>query len=85
MRRDPPAGVEHLDRRIGDVGFDQFADQTRRDRVEVIVQFDMVVGCHPAALPLAIGLGLGWKRHQRRPVDAVEEFPPAGAERASSR
>ena len=82
MRRDTVTGMEHLDRRVGDPGLDQLPDQPRGDRVEMPVQLNVVIGCHPAALPLGIGVGISRQRQQHRPVDAVEELPPAGAKLA---
>ena len=82
MRRDPVAGMAHLDGGVGDPGLEQFPDQPRWDRVEVPVQFDVVIGRDTAAFPLGIGVGIGWQRHQHRAVDAIEELPPAGAELA---
>ena len=82
MGRHALAGVEHLDRGVGDARLDHLADQPRRHRVEMPVHLDVVVGRHPAAPPLGIGVGLGRQRQQRRPVDRLEELPPAGAELA---
>jgi len=44
MGRGAPAGVEDLDRRVGDARLDDFPDQPRRRRrIEMAVHFDAIV------------------------------------------
>ncbi len=82
MGRDALAGVEDLDRRVGDARLDHLADQPRRHRVVMAVHLDVVVGRDPAAPPFGVGVGLRRQRQQRRPVDRLEELAAAGAELA---
>ena len=74
MGRDASAGMEDLDRRVGDARLDHLADQPRRHRIEMALQLHMVVGRHPAAPPFGVGVGLRRQRQQRGPVERVEEF-----------
>ena len=68
---------EDLDGLVGDAHVDEFLDQTEGRRVPVAVDFDMVIGRNPAALPDREGVGFVGQRLQRRPVDRGEQFGPA--------
>ena len=79
MAGDPLAAMEDLDRGGGDPRLDLLADQLVRHAVVVLGDLDMVVEVDPAALPLGVFVGFGRQRLQRRPVELLEERPPAGA------
>ena len=79
---DARAAMEHLDGGLGGPHLDDLADQPGRHRVEVPLNFDVVIRRHAGAPPFGILIGLGWQRHQGGPIDGVEELTAAGTELA---
>ena len=69
--------VEQLDRGCGEAHVDGLAQQSIRRRVVVIVDLDVIVGRHRAALPLGILVALRRQCLQRRPVEADEQLVAA--------
>ena len=63
--------------RGGDPRLDLLAEQLVRHAVVVLGDLDMVVEADPAALPLGVFVGLGRQRPERRPVELLEQRPPA--------
>ena len=80
MARDTLALVEDLDRRAGDAGLDDLADQLRWHRVIMAGDLDVIVGRDTAALPLGVSIGLVRQLLQRRTVDRLQQLPPAPGE-----
>ena len=79
MGRHQLAAVEDLHRLGRDARFDLFAEQPERHRVEVLVDLDVVVEVHPAALPVGIFIRRRRQRPQRGPVDLLVERAARGA------
>ena len=77
MAGDPLAAMEDLDCGGGDPRLDLLADQLVRHAVVVLGDLDVIVEVDPAALPLGVFVGLGRQRLQRRPIELLEQRPPA--------
>ena len=82
MARNAGAAMEHLDGSLGGPHLDDLADQAGWHRVEVPLNFDVVIRRHAGAAPFGVLIGLGRQRHQGRTIDGVEELAAAGAELA---
>src|SRR3954454_2525143 len=78
MAGDPLAAMEDLDRGGGDARLDLLADQLVRHAVVMLSDLDVVVEVDPAALPLGVFVGFRRQPLRRRPVELLEERPPAG-------
>jgi hypothetical protein len=79
---DAGAAMEHLDGGFGGPHLDDLADQTGWYRVEVSLNFDVVIRRYAGAAPFGVLIGLGWQRHQGRTIDGLEELTAAGTELA---
>ena len=66
VARDAGAAMEHLDGSLGGPHLDDLADQAGWNRVEVSLNFDMVIRRHAGATPFSVLVGLGRQRHQGR-------------------
>ena len=55
MHGDPLALMEQLDGGAGEAGIDRLAQEPVGRRVVVVVDLDVIVGRHRAALPFGIG------------------------------
>jgi hypothetical protein len=78
MGRDQFAAVEDLHRLRRDAGFDLFAEQPERHRVEVLGDLDVVVEVPPTALPVGIFRGRRWQLPQGGPIDLLVERASGG-------
>lgn len=79
---DAGAAMEHLDAGFGGPHLDNLADHAGWHRVEVSLNFNMVIRCHTGTTPFGVLIGLGRQRHQGRTIDGVEELAAAGTELA---
>ena len=79
MGRHQLAAVEDLHRLRRDARLHLLAQQPERHRVEVLVDLDVVVEVHPAALPVGIFIGRRRQRLQGGPVDLLIERASGGA------
>ena len=79
MAGDALTFVEQLDRALGDARLDLFLQQAMRHRVVVAVDIDVVIETDPAQSPLGINVGLAWQPIERRPIEFLEQTPPADA------
>jgi hypothetical protein len=67
---------------LGGPHLDDLTDHAGWNRVEVSLNFDVVIRRHAGATPFGILIGLGRQRHQGRTIDGVEELAAAGTELA---
>src|SRR3989454_7402094 len=79
---DAGAAMEYLDGGLGGPHLDDLADQAGWHRVEVSLNFDVVIRRHARAAPFGVLIGLGRQQHQGRTIDGVEELTAAGTELA---
>src|SRR6266478_532788 len=79
---DAGAAMEHLDGGFGGPHLDDLADHAGWHRVEVPLNFDMVIRRNAGAPPFGVLIGLGRQRHQGRTIDRIEELAAAGTELA---
>jgi hypothetical protein len=79
---DAGAAMEHLDGGFGGSHLDNLADHAGWHRVEVSLNFDMVIRRHTGTTPFGVLIGFGRQRHQGRKIDGVEELAAAGTELA---
>src|SRR6266404_7070293 len=82
VARDAGAAMEHLDGRLGGPHLDDLADHAGWHRVEVPLNFDVVIRRNAGAPPFGVLIGLGRQRHQGRTIDRIEELAAAGTELA---
>jgi len=82
VNRDPLAAMEDLDRSRGDARFDLGANERMGNRVEKVVDFDVIVEVDSGAPPLRELPILGRQRGQRVAFDLFEQLPPARAQMA---
>src|SRR6266446_1101996 len=61
---DAGAAMEHLDGGFGGPHLDNLADHAGWHRVEVSLNFDMVIWRHTGTTPFGVLIGLGRQRHQ---------------------
>ena len=80
MGGDTPAAMEHLDDARGNAHVDFGANERVRHRVEEVFDLDMVVEPDAGETPFRIFVVLRWQSPERRPLDALEQIPPAHPE-----
>jgi hypothetical protein len=69
--------MEHLDGARGDAHIDFGANERVRHRVEKVRNLDMVVETDAGEAPFRVFIMLRRQSPQRRPLDALEQIPPA--------
>ncbi len=79
MRGHQLAAVEDLHRLGRDARLHFLAQQPERHRIEMLVDLDVVVEVHPAALPVGVFVGCRRQGLQRRTVELFEQRAPRGA------
>ena len=80
VNRDPLAAMEYLDRSRGDARLDLGANERMGNRVEEVVDLDVIVEIDPGAPPLRELPILGRQRRQGVAFDLFEQLPPARAQ-----
>src|SRR3954463_7415781 len=78
MRGHQLAAMEDLYRLCREARLDLFAQQPERHRIEVLLDLDVVVEVHPAALPGGIFIRCRWQLPQCRPVELLVKGPSDG-------
>jgi len=79
MRRHQLAAMEDFHRLGGAACFNLFAQQAERHRIEMLLDLDVIVKVHPAALPGGIFIRCRRQRPKCRPVDLLEQRASGGA------
>src|SRR3954451_21922134 len=72
------AAMEDLYRLCREARLDLFAQQPERHRIEVLLDLDVVVEVHPAALPGGIFIRRRWQLPQCGPVELFVKRLPGG-------
>src|SRR5215470_12796297 len=80
MAGDALALVEQLDGALSDAGLDLLLQQPVRHRVVVALDVHVVIEPDPAQPPLGIDIRFARQAAERRPIELLEEPPPADAE-----
>jgi hypothetical protein len=80
MGGDTPAAMEHLDGTRGNAHIDLGANERVRHRVVEAFDLDMVIEPDAGETPFRIFVILRRQSPQRRPLDALEQIPPAHPE-----
>ena len=80
--RDALAAMEHLDRARGDANLDLGADQRVRNRVEEVMDLDVIIEIDPRAPPFRELPILGRQAVEGGALDLLEQLAPAQAEMA---
>src|SRR3984957_2235313 len=76
------AAMEHLDCARGDANLDLGANQSVRNRVEEIMDLDVIIEVDSRAPPLRELPILGWQAVERGAFDLLEQLAPAQSEMA---
>ena len=82
MAGDALALVEYLDRRAGDAGIDNLADQLRWHRVIMAADLDVIIRRDARTLPFGITVSRFRQRAERRTIKRLQQIVAALAEAA---